>query len=177
MGEYEPFDDGVEAKGAAVLSILDGVPDAFTGTAEEILADHGIEDPQPEEWYDQTAYLEAYETIVEEVGESTLRRIGESTPENAEWPPGVETPMEALESIQAAYEMNHRGGDIGVYEVERVDDSTAEVRCRNPYPCAYDRALVEGTAGMFADGYVSLSEVGSTCREDGARECVYEVSW
>jgi hypothetical protein len=177
MQVFEPFEDGVEVKGQAVLSIVDGVPDAFTETARELLAEQGIEDPQPEEWYSQQAYLDAYETIVDEIGESTLQQIGQQTPENAEWPPDIETPLEGLRSIDDAYHMNHRGGQIGSYEVSELDESTAAVHCQTPYPCKYDKALVEGTAKQFADGYVSLTETGEECRAEGGDECVYEVSW
>lgn len=175
--EFEAFDDNVEVRGAAVKSIVNGVPDTFTDKAREYLAEHGIENPQPDEWYSQQSYLNAYEAIVSDIGESTLRQIGESTPENAEWPPGIEGPMGALQSIDDAYHMNHRGGDIGYYEAEKVDDSTAVVYCQTPYPCAYDTALVKGTAGQFTDGYVSLTEVSDHCRAEGGNECAYEVRW
>lgn len=177
MQQFKTLDNTVEVRGAAVMSIVDGVPAAFTETAKEILADHGIEELDPDEWYPQQAYLDAYQQIVDDIGESTLRRIGESTPENAEWPPGVSTPFEALASIDDAYNMNHRGGDIGYYDVKRVDETTAHVECKTPYPCEYDQALVEATAEQFAEGVVRLREVGEQCRADGGDHCVYEVTW
>jgi hypothetical protein len=142
-----------------------------------LLADHGIETLQPDEWYSQQAYLDAYEAIVDDIGESTLRQIGEATPDHAEWPPHVDGPFQALASIDDAYSMNHRGGEIGYYEATKVDENTATVECKTPYPCEYDEALVEGTAAKFADGYVSLEETGPQCRAEGGQVCEYTVNW
>jgi hypothetical protein len=63
--------------------------------------------------------------------------------------------------------MNHRGGDVGYYEAERVDDTTARVRCKPPYLCTYDEALDEGSAELFADGFVRATETSEQCRADG----------
>ncbi|MEZ3115804.1 hypothetical protein RYH80_07725 [Halobaculum sp. MBLA0147] len=177
MPTFEPLDDGVEVRGSAILSIVNGVPDAFTGQARELLAENGIEDPQPDEWYSQAAYLDAYRAVADRVGERTLEQIGRSTPENAEWPPGVDTPLAALESVDDAYQMNHRGGEIGSYEVVDGDDGRATVRCRNPYPCVYDQGLLQGTVEVFSDDYASIDETSDRCREDGADACTYEVTW
>jgi hypothetical protein len=173
---FEPIEDDVEVRGAAVQSIVEGVPDAFTANASQYLAEQGIEDIDPDEWYTQQAYLDAYQRIVEDIGESTLRRIGKSTPENAEWPPGIDTPLDALRSIDDAYHMNHRGGEIGYYDAE-ADGDGAIVYCKTPYPCAYDEALVKGTAEQFTDAYVTVTEVGDECRAEGGDECAYRVEW
>lgn len=177
MTTFEPFEDGVEVRGSAILSVVNGVPDVYEDQARRLLADGGIDDPQPDGWYSQAAYLDAYREIAERVGEKTVEQIGQSAPENAEWPPGVDTPLAALESIDDAYQMNHRGGDIGSYEVVDSEPESATVRCRNPYPCAFDRGLLEGTVETFSDDYADLREIGDDCREDGADACTYEVTW
>lgn len=177
MVEFEPFDTGVEIKGQAVLSVIAGVPDVFEDRAREILADNGIEEIDADSWHSQEAYLDAYRQITEQVGETTLQQVARSTPDNAEWPPDVETPMDALESIDDAYHLNHRGGEIGSYDVTSTGETSAEVRCETPYPCIYDQGLVEGTVGAFNDGFANINEVGDDCREDGADACVYEVEW
>lgn len=61
MTAFEAYDTEVEVCGAAVQSIVVGVPDAVTTKAQTILADHGIENPSPEDWYPQQAYLDAYQ--------------------------------------------------------------------------------------------------------------------
>jgi len=177
MAVFEPFEEGVEIRGQAVLSIAAGVPSAFESKAYDLLAAEGIEDLEAEEWYPQSSYLSAYRRIVEEIGESTLRRIAQSTPENAEWPPSVDGPVAALESINDAYQQNHRGGEIGSYDIVDTGDQQATVECRTPYPCAFDQELVEATVEAFSDNYADTSEVGATCREDGGERCAYRVEW
>ncbi|MFB6193863.1 MAG: hypothetical protein ABEI75_02250, partial [Halobaculum sp.] len=171
MELFEAPDRDAQVRGAAIVSVLEGVPAAFESRAERILADHGIENLDPEGWYAMQSYLDAYRTIVEEIGEVTLRQIGRTTPETAEWPPGVETPLDALQSIDDAYRMNHRGEGIGSYDVTETAEG-ARVVSRTPYPCEYEVALVKGTAERFADGPVTATPTA----EDGTR-CVFDVSW
>lgn len=172
MTQFEALDDGVEVNGQTVMAFIEGVPDTFEERTASILANHGIEDPEPDEWYPQQAWLDAFEEIATNIGSSTLGNIGKAIPNNAEWPPGVEDVDEGIESIDEAYHMNHRGGEIGSYESEVIDDSTVRVRCTNPYPCDFDKGIVEATAKEFASGYVSVTEVGDECREDAGDVCV-----
>lgn len=177
MGQFEPLEDGVEVNGQTVLAFVDGVPSAFRGKAESILADNGIEDTEPDTWYQQQAWLDAFKEIAENIGTNTLTNIGRSIPENADWPPGISSVEEGIESIDDAYHMNHRGGEIGHYHSEAVGENTVRVRCTNPYPCPFDQGIIKATAGQFAEGIPGLKEVGDTCRTDGGEECVYEVTW
>lgn len=175
MGQFEPFEEGVEVNGQTVLAVVEGVPDPFRDRARAILAASGIEDPEPGEWYPQSAWLDAFEEIWTDVGDATLRGIGRTIPEHADWPVGVDGAVEGLQSIDEAYNMNHRGGDIGYYRADPGGD-VIEVRCKNPYPCAFDQGVVEGAAERFADSeYPRLTETSDRCRDDGGEKCVYEV--
>lgn len=176
MAQYEPFTERVEARGQTILSFVDAFPPALQGRAESILADNGIEDLDPEAWYPQEAWLASFEEIEEEIGTNTLKKIGKAIPKNAEWPPGVDTVVGGLESIDEAYHMNHRGGEIGYYEAETLDDGTVEVCCHNPYPCAFDQGILDGVVREFANKHVSITEVSDDCRSNGGDECVYRVS-
>jgi predicted hydrocarbon binding protein len=176
MPQYEPFDDGVEARGQTILSVVDAFPSALQGRAEAILAEHGIEDIDPDMWYPQENYLGSLEEIDDSMGTNTLNQIGKTIPKNAEWPPSVDTAFDAVESIDEAYQMNHRGGEIGYYSADKTDDKTIEVTCSNPYPCAFDRGLLEGVLKEFADTRTAITEVGESCRSDGAGECVYHLT-
>jgi hypothetical protein len=177
VAQFETHDDGVEVNGQTVAAFLDGTPSAFEDRAADLLAAHGIEEPQPGRWYPQQAWLDAFAEIADNVGKQTLRRIGGSIPDNADWPPDATTVAEGIESIDDAYQMNHRGGEIGQYVVESIGDGDAVVRCTNPYPCAFDRGVLDAVAAEFGGGVPSLDEVGDDCRETGGDECVYELSW
>lgn len=181
VDRLEAFDTRADAKGQTIMSIVAGageVSAVFEQKAEEILADNGIEQLGPEEWYSLRDYLSALDDIDDEVGTETITAIGEHIPEQAEWPPGVDSVSEGLESIAGAYDMNHQG-DVGYYEVESVDDSTARMECHNPYSCALDIGIIRGTAEKFSSpvAIVEVEEVSTRCREDGGDTCTYRVTW
>ncbi|USZ67034.1 hypothetical protein NGM10_09860 [Halorussus salilacus] len=182
MVQFETFDDGVEAKGQTIKSMLAGAGDlssVFEKRMNEMLAENGIEDLQADEWYSNQAYLDSFEAVADSIGEQTVANIGKKIPENAEWPPGIDSVSAGLESIDDAYQMNHRGGEIGYYDFELTGDSEGEIACKNPYPCAMDEGLVTAVAEKFsAEGaLVEVEEVGDSCRASGGEECVYRVSW
>lgn len=63
--------------------------------------------------------------------------------------------------------MNHRGGDIGQYEAEAVDETTARVECASPYACAFDTGIIEAVARECPDsGIPTVTGVGDKCRAD-----------
>jgi len=183
MATYEAFDRGVEVKGQTVLTIVETAmgrfSEAYQERALQALAAEGITDPDPEEWYPQQTWLNAFETIAEELQPHVLDRLGEQLPTVAEWPNDFDTVSEGLRSIDEAYQQNHRGGDIGYYEFEQTRDRAGELTCHNPYPCPFDRGLVRGVAKRYAsvDAFVFIEETGETCRRDGDDTCVYTVYW
>jgi len=168
----------VEARvdGGSVERFLEGVERASAPnreTAETALADCGVASVQSEEWYPLSAVLDATAVVAEAVGTDALvaggRRCGEMVASDATGVP------EALAALDGAYRRHHRG-DAGGYGFRQIGPTDGRVECSTPYPCVLDRALVEGVARTAADGYVGLAEV-STCRDDGADRCTYELSW
>lgn len=182
MTQYEPFDADVEARGETFLAIeeaLSRFSEGYQERARRAMAEYGIEDPDPDAWYPQEAELKALETIADELEPHIMDRLGEQIPDFAEWPDDVSGVEEALRSIDEAYQLNHRGGDIGYYRFEKIDDRTGEVECKNPYPCLYDRGLVRAVARKFSPvkSFVFVEERGDECRRQGADSCTYTVHW
>lgn len=182
MAQYEAFEDGVEVNGQTVSSMIAGAGElssVFEKRMKETLAEHGIDDPQPGEWYLQQSYLDAFRSVAESIGSQTVTNIGKKIPENAEWPPGIDSVSAGLGSIDDAYQMNHRNGEIGYYEYEETGESEGKVYCKNPYPCDFDKGLVAGVAEKFSPegALVDVEEEGGTCRASGGEECIYRISW
>lgn len=182
MAAYESFDSNAEVKGVEVTSIAqaaDHLSTVFGERIEEILAANGLASVRSESWYPLQSYLDVIRTVAEQVGQKAVFYIGKKLPELTEWPSGVETVVEGMESISGAYETVHRGGDVGYYRVESVADGRLRLRCQNPYPCALDRGVIRGTGERFSPptAYVDLAEQSTRCRADGGDECVYEVTW
>ena len=183
MVAYQAFDPDVEVHGQTILRVVDDAlarfSDEYREMAREALAANGVEDPDPTEWYPQQAWLDSFEVIATELEPHILDRLGEQIPDIADWPAGFAGVEEALRSIDEAYQINHRGGEIGYYRVERIDDKTADVQCRNPYPCPIDRGIIRAVARENApvESFVFVDERGMECRRDGADQCTYTVSW
>jgi hypothetical protein len=156
--QFKAFDPDVEVNGAAVLSVIDGMG-GFQNKAREILANHGIENPKAGCWYNQQAWLDAFSTIAETLGSKALYNIGRKIPENAVWPPVVEDIRSALSSINVAYRMNHRGGQIGSYDYLEIDDNSARIICNNPYPDEFDRGIISAVADKFKPEGTFMVEV------------------
>ncbi|GAB3699019.1 hypothetical protein [Halorubrum pallidum] len=183
MVSYEAFDPNVEINGQTVVTIVNEAMGRFSAAyrerAQEALAEEGITDPAADEWYPQQTWLNAFETIVDDLQPHVLDRLGEQLPDVADWPNEYETVCEGLRSIDEAYQRNHRGGEIGHYQFEQIDDRTGVVTCYNPYPCPFDRGLIRGVAERYApvNAFVFIEETGDTCRRDGDDTCAYTVYW
>ena len=183
MATHEAFDRDVEIKGETVLAIVEGAMGRFSETyrsqAMTALENEGIVDPDPDEWYPQQAWLNAFGTIADDLEPHVLDRLGEQLPSVAEWSTDIDTVPEALRSIDDAYQRNHRGGEIGYYRFEQRDEQSGTVTCYNPYPCPFDRGLIRGVAKQYApvNAFVFIEETGSECRRDGDDRCTYTIHW
>ena len=180
MSEFKAFAPGVQVIGQSVLSIVEGMG-AFRETALRILKEHNIINPQPNHWYVQQDWLDAFKVISEKAGSMTLLMIGRQIPKNAKWPPDVDTLEKGLSSIDTAYHMNHRGGDIGCYRFEKTGDRSAKMVCRNPYPCDFDLGLIDAVAHKFKPPSVPIitakHDPSQPCRKKGADSCTYLIHW
>jgi len=184
------FDPAVEVNGETVLSIVHGVG-VWSDSALRILEENGIRNPQPGRWYSQQSWLNAF-AVISRIGGRTLAAIGRSVPDSAQWPAEVRTIHDALASIDVAAHMNHRregrilfdpahgtmDEGIGHYRVGPTTESSAELVCDTPYPCAFDVGIVTAVAQEFAPRGTRVKvEHGSGCREDGAASCHLTVRW
>ncbi len=179
MAQFKAMASGVEVNGETVLSIVAGMG-MFKTRALQVLADCGIASPQPGKWYPQQAWLDAFARISEAQGPALLNLIGRKIPEHAQFPPEIDAIAKALAAIDVAYHMNHRGGEIGSYAFQADGARGARMVCRNPYPCAFDRGIIEAMANRFkpadSKGVEVVHDAGD-CRRQGADACTYRVRW
>ena len=178
MAQFQAFAQGVQVNGETVLSVVNGMG-AFKNTGMTVLAGNGIPNPQAGEWYPQQSWLNAFKEIADKVGGKTLQIIGQAIPSSAKWPPAVDTVEKALSSIDIAYHMNHRGGEIGYYKFESTGPNSGKMVCKNPYPSDFDFGIIYAVARKFAPSGTATVEFDSTapCRKSGADSCTYLVTW
>ena len=179
MAQFQASSQQVMVNGQTVLSVISGMG-AFKETASQILQRNGIPNPEPAAWYPQQAWLDAFREIAKTIGCRTLYQIGKNIPRSAKFPPGINTVEKALESIDAAYHMNHRGDEIGHYSFAKTGPSQVIMTCRNPYPCEFDHGIIEEMASQFkpAGSIVRVQhDSAKPCRSKQGESCTYVVSW
>ncbi|THB67848.1 MAG: hypothetical protein D6E12_07790 [Desulfovibrio sp.] len=179
MAQFTGFAANVQVNGQTVLAVVDGMG-SFRETALAILEANGISDPQPGQWYSQQEWLDAFQEIADRVGANTLNLIGRKIPDNADFPADINTLEKALASIDVAYHLNHRGGDIGEYGfILDRDGQGATMACRNPYPCDFDLGIIQSMCQRFrGDRVVTIAHDNEQgCRKNGGDTCLYRVTW
>lgn len=177
MALFKAFEKGVEVNGQTVLAMVHGMEHSQE-KALKILADHGLSNLKKNDWVSQQSWLNAFEEIAKNIGEYALYCIGVKIPENAEFPPDIDTMEKALESINIAYQMNHRGGEIGYYNFFKSDDGSMHFNCKNPYHCEFDRGIIEGIARKYAPKgkhIVVRHDDNAHCRKKGEDSCSYHI--
>jgi len=194
MAQFIAFAEGVEVNGETVFAVVDGMG-VFRAKALEILARNGISEPMPGRWYSQQAWLDSFRVISETIGMVTLYAIGKKIPENARFPRDLDTIEKALAGIDVAYHMNHRldgkvlfdprtremREGIGHYGYEKLANAKVRMTCNNPYPCDFDRGIIEAMAQRFRPIgclFVSVRHDDlAPCRKKGDDSCTYYVEW
>jgi hypothetical protein len=177
MKPFEASSPNVEVNGETVLAVLAGMGAAST-RATRILAAHGIENPKPGQWIKQQSWLDAFKEISETLGPNTLFQIGLKIPEQAKFPPEIKSIEQALTAINMAYQMNHRGGEIGSYVFEPLAEGKFRMVCRNPYPSDFDRGIIQAMANRFKpQGKTVAVELDTTkpSRKNGGESCTFNV--
>ncbi len=183
MAQFVPFDENVEVLGRVVLSITRSIDSIFEEQMKEILQMHGIKDINPDQWYPLKNLLNALKYISDEIGPNTLFAIGKGIPNTAKFPEEIKDLEHALNIIDVAYHMNHRGGDIGYYKVVEFDwDSRqAVMECKNPYPHYFDKGLIISMARKYAPEDANYVEIylddSRPSRLDGADSDWFIIKW
>jgi hypothetical protein len=191
---FKAINPHVEVNGETVLSLINGM--GFAKVAgKSILSNNGIDDPKPGQWYKQQSWLNAFKEISEKIGDATLKAIGKSIPETAQFPTEIDSIEKALFSIDIAYHMNHRldgkplfdpatgiiTEGIGHYIAEKKTDTLITIICDNPYPDAFDLGLIDTMAKKFpgnAAHFIKVQQLTETVsRTKGDNTSVFEISW
>lgn len=193
MSQFQAINANVEVNGQTVLSIANGMG-GMRSLGLRIMSENNIKDPEPGSWHNQQNWLNAFKQISSAIGSKTLFSIGKSIPENAKFPSQIDDIHKALASIDVAYHMNHRLRNtvmfnpatgqmlegIGHYRYKKISDNVVEILCDNPYPCDFDRGIIEAMARRFKPIHtIVIDELDKTngCRTKGDRSCLYRISW
>lgn len=175
MAEQKAFSRDGEVSGQTVRSVVEGVGQfstTYKDRALDILDDHGLPEPEEDEWYSWGAYIDAFEELADTVGPKTVTKIGSEIPDLVDWPPHIDSVEGALAALDEQYQQTHRGDEIGYYEFEKSGDGGV-VESKNPYPAALDEGLLKATAEKFSDddAFVRVEQTS-----DG-EVTTFQISW
>ncbi len=158
--------------------MVDGMG-AFKSKAYEILLNNEIDDPKAGQWYKLQGWLDSFKEIYEKIGSTTIKVIGMKVPENAKFPPDINSIEKVLASLDVAYQMNHRGGNAGSYLYEKTGNRSGVLTADFGYPCPMVSGIVQALVTKFKQGdeVPSITHSPDGCVMDGADKCKYEINW
>lgn len=165
----------VEVDGRTVLAVTSGI--LVGSVVRELVESEGLVDIKPMSWLNQQSWLNVYRKIHNHLGSDTLYSIGRRIPYTAQFPDDqmFDVPS-ALESIDVAYHMAHRGGEIGHYKYIEQGLDHYEVHCDNPYPNEFDLGIITSLVERFRGRLqfdVRYKQHADNPAEDNA--CVIEI--
>ena len=118
MSDYKSYAPNVKVSGEVVLAFKNGFPAEALNLGLAILAEKGINDPKPGAYYELQHLFDAMGEVESKFSRQMLHRIGYNIANNAKLPPEMNSMLDALAGIDAAYHMNHVGGEIGHYAIQ-----------------------------------------------------------
>lgn len=178
MAEFVAFEPTTEVLGQTLLSSIG----AMGEQALPYLQQFKLENVQPEQWYLQQVWLDFMRTIGQKEynGVFDLVGIGMQIPDRAIFPPAIDSIPSALASVDVAYHLNHRNGEIGHYHAHTIGENQIDMVCENPYPCDFDYGLIYGLVRRFRPSNVRFTvqhDDHAPCRQKGDQSCTYHVTW
>lgn len=176
VAEFEALSPTTLVKGNVMLAIINGI--MRKDLAYAILAKHGIKEIDPDRWYPEQSWLDAFGEIATELGDAALYAIGRAIPPVIELPPDAKTPKDIIEKLDEIYKAHHRG-EAGGYSVSFPDERSAVIVSRNPRPCSYDMGYLSALIEKYNNGKtVTIKhEDEMCCRKMRYPECIYLVNW
>lgn len=182
LSEYQALSPAVEVWGASILGCLAGLAKAGLPRDEalQLLAQGGVTEVLPEGWYPQQPYLDMFKAIEARYGQEALRAMARQVPDTSKFPPGITSLEQALQGLDIAYQLNHRGGRIGHYACVPLGPRALELVCENPYGCAFDLGILDALIQGFRPpgSYPTvIHELGTPCRRRSGASCTYQITW
>ncbi len=175
MNRRRTFAPEIEVSGGNILSLLAALG-SFRSMGEELLAEQGVSGVVAQGWYPLQGFLAALESISRKVGPHTLFQIGRRIPDHIFLPAKLNSFEDICAAFDAAFNLNHRGGDAGGIGYQVTGSRSATIVTSTPYPCDFDRGVIQGFFQRFMDSRVSVvHDEERACKAVGGTCCTYLV--
>jgi hypothetical protein len=159
------YDPEAEATGKYMVAFVESagkVSPVFERKVREIF-EQNMGELNAESWYENADVEAAFDEIIEEVGENTMRQGGIESGKAIDWPDGVETVMDGLQIWNDFHEAAYRNSDkdfpAGKYTVEDIGDNSARIGITNGYnlSAAFAKGCSKGIAKDLGPRNPSIS--------------------
>jgi hypothetical protein len=178
MAEYDPESEVEGRYPLATVESAGEVSPVFERKANELFTEH-LGELDGDRWYLTQDVVNAYEELVNEVGEATMRQGGKESAKAVPWPPEVETPMDGFAALTEMHQEAYRASDMeypaGRYTFESTGNNSAHVGISTDYPLP-----VSNAEGVFVGVVQSLSnsqpKIEETQPKDHER-AAFEIEW
>ncbi len=170
-------DISAEVSGKMVMTSLETMG-SFRSTILRILESNGILNPQNVKWYPLSLYVNALSKLSQRVGQSPIYMIGMRDVDKMSFPYGSNTIESVLKSLTSAYKMHHRGTECGQYILNQIDSISYSLTCNTPYPCAYNKGMIEGLIMRYKKPgeFISVHHDSTKpCRDRYGSSCTFII--
>jgi len=178
MAEYDPTSEVIGRYPLATVESAGEVSPVFERKARELFNEH-LGELDAEQWYRTDDVVAAYESLGDEVGESTMRQGGKESAKAVEWPPEVDTVRGGLDALAEMHKEAFRNSSdefpAGKYTFEPLGDRHAHVGISGGYPFTAPHAegVFVGVVQDLSDARASIEETTPKADEQKA----FELSW
>ena len=146
MVEFVAFHPENETRGSAIAAAVEVIGYERLVRA---LYRYGLTSIQRDAWYPQQTELDLLRDMQRE-NSVTMLAVGMALADSAMFAAsGVRTLLEALLRLNEAYQLTHRGHDIGSYAFQIQGKREGVLSCRTPYPADLEYGLLYRLAYKF----------------------------
>lgn len=172
-----------EVAGKYVIALLNNagkVSPVFERKTREYLEENSIEDPQPDNWYPLSQFVESLHQLEADTGENTLKEAGREMAKDNDIPDDKNSIEEALEFLGESHKMAHRNGtvnDYGMYRVDQIEGANVRMSCTDDYP--YPASLAGGVVASVAELYgpTGIAVAVNSVEPEYDEKCAFELTW
>jgi hypothetical protein len=163
--------------GATIIGTVDGLG-AFKDTGYRILAEAGVKDLKPDEWYPMQALCDFFETVSSKVGKSTLFLIGKNLVVNVPLPPQIDSIEKVYSGFDQVYKTSFHNVPSGEgWKCELTGPTSASMVCTSPFPDEYTRGVTEGFGRRFKNNVTAKIDETKPRVDTGGKSVTILVTW
>lgn len=178
---YLSSEPNVDVIGAAVISIVDNLQ---SDEIQPLLEKHGLTNVQPETWYPVEKWLGVMNDLAQDANTTpNYVAIGMAVAENVVLPPELQSASLAdiLHMWDNIYQMQHRGGNVGSVQIEKIDENHYRSIHQHIYPDDLTYGLAYGWCRRFLpEGTrfkVSYEEINNRLDQGDNNQTVIIIKW